>query len=214
MSLDTAENFGISFVIVSWRSSRFSSIAYGIIVSTLLISRTGRADESVNAGPPARERRSDSPAMTSEQLAAFADLVGQSHAEVSRRLQLDSSLLRLATDAADARMNRRRSGKIRAAVGFGIFGVGGIASALLWSSAFSRAGGGYDVDAGRILAAYVAAAAAVAGLGVGISGIVVMNRRSQAENESFERYQCPPREASLAVPLGHAVRLPLLAIPF
>jgi len=152
--------------------------------------------------------------MTNEQLTAFADLVGQPHDEVSRRLQLDASMLSVARTAAEARMQRKHAGKMWAAVGFGIFGVGGITSALLWASAFSRAGDGYDVDGDRILLGGVAAVAAAIGLGVGISGIVVMARQSQAENEALDRYRQPPRQAPVATPVGHAMRLPVLSLAF
>jgi hypothetical protein len=180
----------------------------------LLFSPAALAEAGAHPGPPAAEGRSDVPAMTNAQLSAFADLVGQPHDEVSRHLQLDSSLLPVAATAAEARMNRKRSGKIRAAVGFGILGVGGIASALLWSSAFSRSGGGYDVDGDRALGAYAAAAVAAVGLGVGISGIVVMARQSQAESDALDRYQQPSRQPGMAAPTGHAVRLRLLSVSF
>ncbi len=196
----------ISSGIMTTTPSRFARIGYGFVVSAVMLSQTARAEEGVRADAPV--------AMADAQLAAFADLVGQPREEVARRLQLDASLVPVAASAAEARMERKRSGKLRAAVGFGLFGAGGLASALLWSSAFSPAGNGYDVDASRAIGAYVAAAGAAVGLGVGISGIVVMARQSQVDNEAVARYRGTARGAALAVPLGPAVRLPLVAIAF
>jgi hypothetical protein len=99
-------------------------------------------------------------------------------------------------------------------VGFGVFGAAGIASALLWSTAFARADNGYDVNGERVLLAYVAAVSAAVGAGVGLSGVVVMLREGQPQHESAQRFDRPFREHAGTAPRGRAVHLPLLSLTF
>jgi hypothetical protein len=116
--------------------------------------------------------------------------------------------------SAETRTSSRRSGKVRAAVGFGIFGAAGLTSALLWSTAFSRSGDGYEVNGDRVLLAYVAAVSAAVGAGVGISGVVVMLREGQPERESAQHFNQPSRLHAGTAPLGLSVHLPLLSLTF
>jgi hypothetical protein len=162
--------------------------------------------------------------MTSEQLAAFAMLVGESSEAVRQHLEMDRSLpglLPLAVAAADARIARKRAGKIHTAVGFSIFGVGAITGSLLISTSFSAVGGGYSIDGGRIGFAIVVVAIS-AGVGLpplGIVGIVEMARRSEAENSAVDHYQraslpASSRVSESAVHTGYALQVPLLSLVF
>ena len=58
------------------------------------------------------------------QLEAFTALVGESTSTVALRIATDPSLVPLAAKAADARMQRKHTGKVLTIAGFTIFGVG------------------------------------------------------------------------------------------
>ncbi len=170
-----------------------------------------------------RSMANAAPAITSEQLAAFAVLVGESREAVRQHLEMDRSLpslMPLAVAAADARIARKRSGKIHTAVGFGIFGAGAITASILISTAVSPAGGGYSTDGGRIVfAVVVMAISAGVGLPLGIGGIVEMVRRSEAENAAIDHYQRMPLPPSSPVSqsaahTGYALKVPLLSLVF
>lgn len=60
-----------------------------------------------------------------------------------------------------------------------------------------------DTDGGRIPLAYAAGLSAAVGLGVGISGIVVLLRQSEAENTALAHYQRPPVPAAIASTRAH-----------
>jgi hypothetical protein len=201
---------------------RFVSIGGCFVVLLVLLSSAARADDELHASAGQLGPRPAAPVIATEQLTAFAELVGEPSAAVRQRLQIDPSLVPSAVAAADARVNRKTSGKIRTAVGFSILGVGGIASYVLWTTAFSRDGDGYSVAVDRALLSYVMAASAAIGLGIGISGIVSMLRQSEAETAAVDRYQSPhmplpppvSRPAYSATPARYAVNLPLLSLSF
>jgi hypothetical protein len=130
---------------------RFVSIGGCFVVLLVLLSSAARADDELRASAGLLMPRPAAPVITTEQFTAFAELVGEPSAAVGQRLQIDPSLVPFAVAAADARVNRKTSGKSRTTVGFSIFGVGGIASYVIWSSSFSRDGDGYSVDVGRLL---------------------------------------------------------------
>ncbi len=168
--------------------------------------------------------------MTAEQFFYFSELVGEPRPVVWQRLQADPTLVPLAVAAADARRERRSSGKTRMAVGFSIFGVGGITGYVVMLSALATECD-YDYDYGTrscgdrmgnrfLLGALIVVASAGLGLGVGIPGIVGMARRSEAETAAVDRYQYPRTlmpshyaRVGSAVP-GFALKLPLLSLCF
>jgi hypothetical protein len=168
------------------------------------------------------------PAITTEQLTAFAELVGEPRPVVWQRLQIDPGLLPFAVAAADARMSRKSSGKVRTAVGFSIFGVGLITGYVVMLTSISTDCGYYEsdscgsVDSGRlVLGLVIMAASAGVGLGLGIPGIIAMVRQSGIETSAVERYQYPylpmpppayGRISSAAT--GYALRVPLLSLSF
>lgn len=176
--------------------------------------------------------RATASVITTEQLFYFAELVGEPRPVVWQRLQADPTLVPFAVAAADARRDRKSSGKVRTAVGFSIFGVGGITGYIVMLSALT-VDCGYNYDYGYsssscddrmgnrfLLGALIIAASAGLGLGIGIPGIVSMARQSEVETAAVDRYQYPqmpvPAYAKLdsAWPGGYALRLPLLSLSF
>jgi hypothetical protein len=167
--------------------------------------------------------RASAPLLTTEQFAVFAEMLGEPRAVIWQRLQVDPTLASSAVAAADARMLRKRTGKIHTAVGFSIFGVGAITGYILISTAFQPAGGGVSTAGDRIaLGLVVLAASAGFGLPFGIDGIVKLARQSEPETAAIERYQKPQvpsaspldGSASSAAPTGYSVKVPLLSLCF
>ena len=181
------------------------------------------ADDGDPSKTSVPEPRAADLAISAEQVTAFVDLVNEPSAEVLRRLQLDADLMSSAVAAADARLSRKRSGKIHATVGFGIVAVGAIAGYFLIASSFDREGNGYNVAGDRIgLGTMVIAATAGFGLGLGIPGIVKMVKKNEVEKAAADRYQRSrlpsPPIANGAIysgpPARYAIHLPLVAFSF
>jgi hypothetical protein len=184
--------------------------------------------EAANGGLPGP--RLTEPKITLEQFTAFAELVGEPRPLVWQRLQLDPALVPFAVAAADARMSRKSSGKVRTAVGFSIFGVGFISGYIIMLSAVASADCGYyssdtcgdDIGSRALIGVLVMVASAGLGLGIGIPGIISMVRQSEAETAAVDRYQFPqifaPRpvysQALPGAPSGYALKLPLLSFSF
>jgi hypothetical protein len=169
------------------------------------------------------------PAITAEQLNAFAELTGDPRPVVWQRLKLDPGMVPFAVAAANARMDRRASGKIRAAVGFTIFGVGGIAGCLIALSGLGVTCDNWDNSACAsqvwrrlVIGLVVIAASAGVGLPIGIPGIASMLRSSEAERIATDRYQKPqipmPSPGSSpghsGLPSVRTFRVPLLSLSF
>jgi hypothetical protein len=168
------------------------------------------------------------PAITPERLAAFAQLVGEPEPTVRNRLALDPGLLPFAVEAADERLRRKRSGKIRAIVGFGILGVGLIAGEIVRYSAdgmaCQSATAACDDARGEreSIGLIIEAVAAGVGLGIGIPGLVRMGKQSEAEYVAVNRYLEPPAPTLPSArvpnyparPLGRAFTVPILSLSF
>ena len=180
------------------------------------------------------------PRISQAQFDSFAELIGEPRPLVWQRLQLDPGLAPLAAAAADARMSRKSSGKVRTIVGFSIFGVGlGAGYVILLSSILDGANcnsNSYNdtcdssMGSGAIAGLLVMAISAGVGLGIGIPGIVSMARQSEAETAAVDRYQYPfappPPSPSLfpppspyypgqsAMPPSRAFKVPLLSLSF
>jgi hypothetical protein len=199
----------------------------------VLLAPPARADAAAAAAvPPAPYPSAPGPIITTEQLAYFSELVGEPRPVVWQRLQRDPGLVPFAVAAADERMNRKSSGKLRTAVGFTIFGVGGITGYIVMLSSLtlgcnygeSSYNNSCDDGMGRrfLLGALLMAASAGVGLGIGIPGIVSMARQSEAETAAVDRYQYPqiPQPppgygpAYSAAPGGFALKVPLLSLSF
>lgn len=166
------------------------------------------------------------PDLTAEQLEAFSHLVGEPQAVVLRHLQLDPGLMPLAVSAATERIRRKRSGKIRAVVGFSIFGAGLIAGYVVKESSrtMSCSAQPDTCDSDRStrsgLGIFIGVVAAAVGLGIGIPGLVRMGKQSEAEYDALNRYlepaQPPPlQKPASAVGSGRlTVSLPLFSVSF
>jgi hypothetical protein len=215
--------------------SQLRSRSFGccLIASLVALSPAARAD-----APPGSEaadgflsgRRLAEPRISSEQFSAFAELIGEPRPLVWQRLQLDPGLVPFAVAAADARLGRKSSGKVRTAVGFSIFGVGFIAGYIIMLSAVASADCAYDgtgrcgddVGSGVLMGALVMAASAGLGLGIGIPGIISMVRQGEAETAAADRYQfphmpAPPPAYSWGSPgrsSGHGLKVRLLSLAF
>lgn len=193
----------------------------GIAALLVLLPSSARAQDDQDGSPAiakAQERRPVIPALTTDDLATFADLVGESPVAVAQRLRRDPGLASIAVAAADARAKRQHAGKVRSAVGFTIFASGVIATYLLWPMAFSRDGDGYRTSGELIELGYLVAGAAVVGFGIGISGIVTLLGQSETEVAAAKRYHrqepLPPAPTTPAPSLRHALCVPLLALTF
>jgi len=169
--------------------------------------------------------------LTAEQFDAFVQLIGEPKPVVWQHLQMDPGLVPLAATAADERMSRKSSGKIRTIVGFSIFGVGLAAGYLIMLSSFSdsvncdysgSSSCGNDISGHLWTAVLVWAASAGVGLGIGIPGIISMARQSEVETNAVDRYQyphgmLPPQPyypAQSVAPSVKAFKVPLLSIAF
>jgi hypothetical protein len=214
-------------------SARLATV--GSLVLTLVVSASARAEVFPGAVEPAAglaqpPLRAAGPVITTEQLAYFAELVGEPRPVVWQRLRVDPTLVPFAVAAADARRDRKSSGKVRTAVGFSIFGAGGITGYIVMLSALTVECG-YDYNYGNnacddrmgnrfLLGALIMAASAGLGLGIGIPGIVSMARQSETETAAVDRYQYPQMpipaysRGESAMPGGYALKLPLLSLSF
>ncbi len=129
------------------------------------------------------------------QLDAFAALVGESTSTVAWRIATDPSLVPLAAKAADARMQRKHTGKVLTIAGFTIFGLGtAIGFEMIVSSlgSYNCPSPANNCGAGGKHAARVGLAVALVseaiGLAMAIPGIVKMASQSEAETEASARY--------------------------
>jgi hypothetical protein len=141
------------------------------------------------------------PVMTASQIEAFGQLVGEPQGVVSRHLQLDPGLIPLAVDAANEHTRRKRSGRIRAWVGFSIFGAGAIVGDVVMESTDTM---GCDVQQNACLSErgdrlalgiIFAVVSASVGLGIGIPGLVRMGKQSQAEYYAHRPGLLPARHS-------------------
>lgn len=172
-------------------------------------------------------------ALTPVQFDAFVELIGEERPEVWRRLSLDPGLVPLAAAAADARLERRRSGKFRTILGFSILGGGVTLGYLLLLSSIDHSADcsygescGNDLGGSFITAMFIVLASTGVGLGIGIPGIISMARQSEVETAAVDRYQAGglpppplpppyyPYPAQSAIPLGMTFKVPLLSIAF
>jgi hypothetical protein len=128
------------------------------------------------------------PQLAPEQMAAFADLTGDTPHRITQRLASDPNLARLAGQAADARMSRKRAGKVMAIVGFTVLGVGDIVGTAIVISTpgYPNVEKGHE---GRILLGLgIGVGALAVGLALAIPGLVKMAKASDVENQALELY--------------------------
>jgi hypothetical protein len=162
------------------RRSHFSAFAAALFLAAAWPSLARADTASVRA------------TLDSGQLDAFAALVGESPSTVAQRLSTDPSLMPLAAKAANARMQRKHTGKVLTIAGFTIFGLGTVIGfEMMVASAGSYncpsngcpAGGNHGVP-GLV----VMLVSETIGLAMGIPGIVKLASQSEAETEASARY--------------------------
>jgi hypothetical protein len=116
---------------------------------------------------------------------------------VWQRLLADPGLVPFAAAAADARMDRRSTGKTMTIAGFTILGVGaGVGYVVFLAGLTSGMDCGYyescEPDKSMLLGGLGLMAVSIGtGLGLGIPGIIRMARQSEAETEAARRYHPP-----------------------
>jgi len=153
---------------------------------------------------------------------------------VWQHLLADPGLAPLAAAAANARIERKSSGKVMTITGFTILGVGvGVGYVIMLSAITSTGNCSSDYysnscgpNTDRILGGLAIGVLSVGvGLAIGIPGIIHMTRQSEVETQASERYQAwgtgqplvYPGSYSQALPmrsLGRGLDLPLLAFRF
>jgi hypothetical protein len=135
---------------------------------------------------------SPTPSITPSQVDTFAELLGEPRERVEQRLLWDPGLVPLAAAAVDARRARKSQGKVMTIGGFTLLGVGAVVGFLValsgplicWDAACQS-----EADARARSGEVIALASAGIGLALGIPGIVMLARQSEAEDKAVERYQ-------------------------
>jgi hypothetical protein len=168
--------------------------------------------------------------LTAAQLDSFVELTGDPKPLVWQRLLADPGLVPYAAAAANARLERRASGKTMTIAGFTILGVG---AALGYGMVLWGLTSGFDCDAdsdcspnGTLMLGGLAlmVGSIATGCAIGIPGIIRMVRASDAENEAAARYQNPglppmptyppPYRQSRWPGAGRTVTAPVVSITF
>jgi len=169
------------------------------------------------ATAPSRQAPS-SVQLTSQQLESFSELTGDAKRAVIYRLSTNPSLVPLAAAAADARANRRTTGKVMAIVGFTILGAGDIAGTYIVVST-----PGYpNVQSGHKDRMYLGLGIGLASLGVGLAlaipGLVKMASTTQVEERALDAYSPGWRDVSFQLlppqMLGKTVSSPVWSFTF
>lgn len=189
---------------------------------------------SANTGSAGNEAATTTVQITAKQFDAFVELVGEARSVVWQHLVADPDLVPLAIAAAEARTDRRSSGKARTIVGFTIAGVGEAAGFVALLSAmgdtnncgndtpsYGSCGGIFGGHAAAIGLAIMAVATGV-GLAIGIPGIISIAKQSDAENAAVDRYQGPQAPApppayfptQSTLPSVKSLKVPLLSFAF
>ena len=195
--------------LASAMAARRSSIALLLVLAAFLaLPRASHAQGAPGPGP-AR-------ALTAEQLDAFVQLTGDPKPVVWQRLLADPGLVPYAAAAADARLERRASGKTLTIIGFSVLGVGLIGGYVLFMVGYFQMFSCLDSESdschpGSLMLGGLAvmAGSTAIGLSLGIPGIIRITRPSEAENEASARYQNPGLPPLPAYPTSHAQTLHL-----
>ena len=168
----------------------------------------GKPVHPSTGSPPARlAAPSPIPSITPAQVDTFAELLGEPRERVEEHLLWDPGLAPLVAAAADARRARKSQGKAMTIGGFTLLGVGVVAGLLValsgpwicWDAACQS-----EADARAHSGEAVALASVGLGLALGIPGIVMLARQSQAENQAVDRYQVSRVGPPSALPPGNS----------
>jgi hypothetical protein len=146
------------------------------------------------------------PSITPSQVDAFAELSGEPRERVEQRLLWDPGLVPLVAAAVDARLARKSQGKVMTIGGFTLLGVGVLAGFLValsgplicWDAECQR-----EADSRSHSGEAVALASVGVGLALGIPGIVMLARQSEAEDKAVDRYQLFGAGPPTAFPSGN-----------
>jgi len=135
----------------------------------------------------------------------FAELLGEPRERVEQRLLWDPGLVPLVAAAVDARVARKNQGKLMTIGGFTILGVGVVAGFLEALSGLCIYGDCQsEADAKSRAGEAIALASVGIGLALGIPGIVMLARQSEAEDKAVDRYQLFGAGPPPAFPLGNS----------
>ena len=175
-------------------SANKSAVVLSLALATLLATSSAARAQGAPAFPAQPAARG----LSGQQLDSFVELTGDSKPVVWQRLLADPGLVRFAAAAADARMERRSSGKTMTIAGFTILGVGAGAGygLFLWGMMSGLNNCDYAASChpneNLMLGGAVLMVASIAtGLAIGVPGIIRMVRPSEAETEASSRYQNP-----------------------
>jgi hypothetical protein len=168
----------------------------------------GKPDPSSTRLPPAPVAApSPTLSITPSQVDTFAELLGEPKETVEQRLLWDPGLAPLAAAAVDARLARKSQGKVMTIGGFTLLGVGVVAGLLValsgpwicWDAACQS-----EADAHGESGEAIALASVGIGLALGIPGIVMLARQSEAETKAVDRYQVSRVGPRPAFPPGNS----------
>jgi hypothetical protein len=132
---------------------------------------------------------------TAMQITFFANVVDDTPAAVSQRLQGDAALGPLVVSAADAHDERKRTGTLLVVAGGVVFGVSDVVGTLI---ILTTPGYPYiqSQDTGReVLGLAVALAGLGVGLGLAIPGVFDLAKKSDEERRAVEYYAPAPPTA-------------------
>lgn len=152
---------------------------------------SGKPVPPSTGSPPARlAAPSPIPSITPAQVDTFAELLGEPRERVEEHLFWDPGMAPLVAAAADARRARKSQGKVMTISGFTLLGVGVVAGLLEALSGMCFADACQSESEAKSRAGEAIALASVGiGLALGIPGIVILARQSEAENQAVDRYQ-------------------------
>jgi hypothetical protein len=166
----------------------------------------GNPGRPSTGSPPARLAAPlSTPSITPSQVDTFAELLGEPRERVEQRLLWDPGLVPLVAAAVDARVARKSQGKFMTIGGFTILGAGVVAGFLEALSGLCIYGDCQsEADAKSRAGEAIALASVGIGLALGIPGIVMLARQSEAEDKAVDRYQLFGAGPPPAFPLGNS----------
>lgn len=162
------------------RRSHFSVFVAGLLLAAALPSLARADATSLRA------------TLDPGQLDAFAALVGESTSTVAQRLSADPGLVPLAAKAANARIQRKHTGKVLTIAGFTIFGLGtAIGFEIMVSSlrSYNCPSNGCPTTGNHGLPGLIVMLVSdTVGLAMAVPGIVKLASQSEVETEASARY--------------------------
>jgi hypothetical protein len=172
--------------------------------------------------------------LSPDQLDWFAGMVNEDPGIVAQRLLWDPALVPLAEAAMDAAAKRRRVGVVLTVAGFSTAVIGLVMGGIIWASGVRLVsdcpyeGGSNCESSGNDQGTMhegkmIMLVSIIAGLSLGIPGVVTLGSVSQAESDVLQRYRTgvrwrpavfPPSRSLPGGPPGKSVGLQLLSVAF